>query len=225
MSISKRERMLIVVVVLLALLGAYYLYYLKPCLDDINELNADIAAKELQLATNEQQKKQLDQIDADIADLDEQLALFGGSVAQTFDQPPVLVYLTDTVRECGAAKGAINFREPEQVGQIERCTIIVAMTATYDGLKKVLDALQDAPYLIRVTQLTVVIPTAQDIANATTTDDGSATDPATTQIPEFVPEVLNVTLTLDFFSLSGEIPEDATYAFDTVRQYGGDIFY
>jgi hypothetical protein len=37
--------------------------------------------------------------------------------------------------------------------------------------------------------------------------------------------VVNVQLDLDFFSLSGSIPANTTYSFETGRQYGGDIFY
>jgi hypothetical protein len=40
-----------------------------------------------------------------------------------------------------------------------------------------------------------------------------------------VPDVVNVQLDLDFFSLSGSIPANTTYSFETGRQYGGDIFY
>jgi Tfp pilus assembly protein PilO len=233
MSISKREKILIIVVVLLALIGAYYLYYLKPCLDDIKELNAEIAGTETQISISETQKKQIEKIEAEIADVDEQLSLFGGSVAQVFDQPPVLVYLSDTVKACGAAKATINFNEPEQIGQIERCTITIMMISTYDQLKRVLDAFANAPYLIRLTQLRVVLSSAQETLGGTTGEDetiGDAqTDPATTpeadQTVQPAPQLLNVTITLDFFSLSGDIPEDATYVFDTERQFGGDIFY
>lgn len=233
MNISKREKILIFAVVLLALIGGYYLYYLKPCLDEIQTLNADIADKQLQLSASVQEQSQLDQLEAKIADADEQLALFGGSIAQTFDQPPVLVYISETV-STRAQKGAIYFEQPIQIGQIERCAITVTMTVTYAGLKTVLNAFSDAPYLIRVTQLYAEIATsdamtdtAMNVAGTTGTDSttGTLTGTEPPQPTPPVNEVLEVKLVLDFYSLSGEIPEGTTYTFDTTSQYGGDIFY
>jgi Tfp pilus assembly protein PilO len=167
MNISKREKALIIIVILLALFGAYYLYYLKPNMDNIHTLKAEIENKKIEAAANEQQKARVGQLNAQIADVNEQIALFGDSIAQAFDQPPILVYLSDTVG-LYAQKASISFMQPEQVGEIERCTITIAMVSTYDGLKQVLAAFADAPYLLRVTGLSAAPPKAPD----TTEDTG-----------------------------------------------------
>lgn len=240
MSISKRERILIIVVVLLALLGAYYLYYLKPSIDEVDILNSDIENLKLQKSAHDQQKAQAEQLKSQIAALDEQLALYGDGISHSFDQPPVLVYLSNLINT-HADKNMIQFDTTGQTGPIERYVITVTMTATYDGLRQVLDALEDAPYLIRVSGMSISTEaqtTGTDTgAGAETggTDTGTAASPDT--LPDTSPDIVSpqpsspsskgvsVTLTADFYCISGAIPEDSPYEFDTDREYGGDIFY
>lgn len=226
MTISKREKILILIVVLLALFGAYYLYYLKPCIDDIQSLKLDNESKELQLSADEMQQSQLVLMQSKVDDIDTQLASYG-DFAQAFDQPPVLVYISDTV-QAAAQKGSISFMQPEQIGQIARCAITITMSCTYDGLKKILEDFSGAPYLLRVTQLSAVIPVADptstnagnDTATNSTNTEGDTA--SATSVP--TPGVLNITMVLDFYSLAGEIPEDTVYAFNNNDQHDADIF-
>ena len=235
MSISKRERILIIVVVLLALLGAYYLYYLKPNMDEVSELNSDIENLQLQKSAHDQQTTQAELLKSQIEDMDEQLALYGDSIAHSFDQPPVLVYLSDTINTY-ASKNLIQFDMTQQTGPIERYVITITMTATYDGLKQVLSALEDSPYLIRISGMSIstdtqitVMGTETDTEETESTDTAAGSDISSDTTNQQVPisslKSIAVTLTADFYCLAGEIPEDAAYEFDTDRQYGGDIFY
>lgn len=238
MSISKRERMLLIIVALLALFGAYYLLYLKPCTDEIKELNSDIETKELQVFANEQQKNSTEQLQKEIDSMDEQLEEYGDSAAYSFDQPPVLVYLSKTVGDY-AVKNSIEFKRTEQTGVVERYEISIEMTGTYDEFKKVLNALEKAPYMIRISGLMIETPlldtsTQTDTAESTDANADNDTDKDTpTDTGTDVQEAMNLsskkqiiaTMTLDYYCLPGEIPPDTEYTFDTARQYGGDIFY
>ncbi len=238
MSISKRERMLLIIVALLALFGAYYLLYLKPCMDEIKELNSDIETKELQVFANEQQKNNAEKLQQEIDSMDEQLAQYGDSAAYSFDQPPVLVYLSKTVSD-HAVKNSIEFKRTEQTGMIERYQINIEMMGTYDEFKKVLKALEKAPYMIRISGLMIETPLL-DISIQTTAGDGTDTNAGNdtgkdtpTDTGTDVQEAMNfslkkqivATMMLDYYCLPGIIPSDTVYTFDTARQYGGDIFY
>jgi|GEM_PF-1924673 hypothetical protein len=244
MSISKRERILLVIVALLALFGAYYLLYLKPCLDEISALNSDNETKVLQVYANGQQITRARQLEEDIAGLDEQLALYGDSTAHSFDQPPVLVYLSDTISDCAADKNTIRFERTGQTGPIERYIVTISMVASYDELKRVIAAFEEAPYMLRISGLTVSTDaqvalidlgggtgtdgstdTAGDTTGDTPTDADTTQDSETTLVDITSLKEIAVTMTLDFYCLSGEISEDTVYTFDGARQYGGDIFY
>lgn len=235
MSISKREKILIIIVVLLALVGVYYLYYLKPTIEEINTLGDDNQTKELQLSVNEQKEDRIEQLEAENAEIMEQLAQYGDSIAQAFDQPPILVYLSDTLTDANAQKGTITFEYPELIGQIEHCAITIMLVSTYDDLKVVLDQFANAPYLIRVSSMRIehyveeVLAEdtgAGDTANGTAEGDTTAAaNPETGETAEPLPPLIGTTLILDFYCLAGDIPEGTVYHFDAGSEFGGDIFY
>lgn len=238
MSISKRERILLIIVALFALFGAYYLLYLKPCTDEIKELNSNIETKELQVYANEQQKNSAERLQEDIDGMDEQLAQYGDSAAYSFDQPPILVFLSKTIDD-NACKNLIGFNRTEQIGMVQRYEIKIVMTGTYASFKQVLSALEKAPYMMRISGLMIdtdVQATPVGTDTQTDTDESAEADTDNGTAPEAVttaPETVNlssnkqimVTMSLDYYCLPGEIPADTVYTFDTVRQYGGDIFY
>ncbi len=253
MSISKRERTLLIIVALLALFGAYYLLYLKPCTDDIKELNAEIETKELQVFANNQQKSKATQFQQDIDEINAQLKSYGENAAHQFDQPPVLEYLSKTVNDYGL-KNVIAFSRTDQTGAIERYEIAITMITNYDGLKGLLSALEKAPYLLRISALEIdtggertllntdtAADTDEDTNSDTPADAGTdetadtvettGTDTAATDGTQNITvdiaseKQVTVKMTLDFYCLSDEIPADTVYAFDNGRQFGGDIFY
>jgi len=238
MSISKRERILIFAVIIIAAIGAYYMLYLKPCLDDISALNADVTVLQQEKDDAALQNAQSAQLLEDIAKMETDLALYGDTITHTFDQPPVLVYLSDTVNTY-ADKSTIDFERTEQTeeaGLIQRYTITVRMVATYDGLKQLIAALEDAPYLMRISELSlstdIEVPVVNQEETADTGDDAgtdttASTDTASseTQVDASLYKLIGVEMTLDFYCLSEPLSDDAIYSFDTPRQYGGDIFY
>ena len=237
MSISKRERVLIFAVIVLAVIGAYYMLYLKPCLDDISALNADVTVLQQEKVAAGQQKAQSEQLLTEISGMDEQLLQYGDSITHTFDQPSVLVYLSDTVGTY-ATKNTIDFAQTEQTGLIQRYEITVRMVTTYDGLKQVIAAFEDAPYLMRISELSLSTDVEITLINpdeTTDTGDGTGTDTGTpddtvtipngTQVDASLLEWIGIEMTLDFYCLSEPLSDDTIYSFDTPRQYGGDIFY
>jgi len=64
MSMTKREKILIVIVLILAVFFVYYMYLLKPRLDESEALKLDIENKKQLIATNEQMQKNVHEIEA-----------------------------------------------------------------------------------------------------------------------------------------------------------------
>jgi Tfp pilus assembly protein PilO len=233
MNISKREKTLLIIVFVLALIGGYYMFYLKPCIEDIRSTNTEIETLEMQKSASEQQNAQAENLQAQVNEMGAQLTLYGDSVTHTFDQPAVLSYLSSKLGQYAVVAG-IQFDRATTTDIIEQYEITVAMVTTYDQLKQALDTLEESPYLIRISQLTIASAASDTSAEedtaaegtevtATTTEGTIAPDTAAPSAADL--KLLAISMKLDFYCLSEPIPEDEIYSFDTPRQYGGDIFY
>ena len=235
MSISKREKTLIIIVLALAVVCVYYIFFLKPYMDQIGDLNIERTTKSIEVGSGEQTSGQIATLENQIAVLKDDIGAYSENIAQGFDQPPVLVYLEETVDK-SAKKMMFAFGRIKQVGQMNICPVTVTMVSSYEGLKEILDELASETMVIRVTSLDVMRSEgAEDPADEDEVYDPSA-DPAETGGSDTqyqtlndslgVDDPLDVTLTLEIYSLGGEIPADTVYTFDEDNHmYGGDIFY
>ncbi len=231
MSLSKREKVLLIIVALLALIALYYMFYLKPCIDDINATNSEADTLKLELSALDQTNAHAVDLQAQIDSMDQELTLYGGEITHTLDQPALLVYLSETVGDY-ATKNGIIFAYDKQIGSVQHYTISIGMVTTYDQLNGLLAAIENSPYLLRVSYLNITLPNNIVIENDGTDTEGSSTDTtAETSTQSIIPadqsglKLINVELHLDFYCLSNPIPEDEDYTFDSPHQYGGDIFY
>ncbi|MDD5018645.1 MAG: hypothetical protein PHO15_11175 [Eubacteriales bacterium] len=224
MNMTKREKTLVFFVLILAVVGAYYLLFLKPYLEDMSDILVEKANKEILVTTNDQQEQKVKLLEDDIAALETELADYSGGISQGFDHPPVLVYLEETVNEY-AQKVMFYFDDVSEFGQMEVCPVTVTMSGTYEGMKSILEAFSDSEYFIKVTSLSAVCSSTIQAAQTDEVYDPSQTEEPAPEIP-VASDTLDITLTLEFYSMAGDIPEDKTYEFDDVSfQYGGDIFY
>ena len=227
MNISKREKRLIVIVLVLAIIFVYYIYFLKPYFDDMNELATEKTNKQILIDTNNQQLNTIKQLDKDIAEKENQLEDYSVNLSQGFDQPPVLVYLEKIITE-NAQKVMFMFNDVSKFEQLEICPITIIMTSTYDNLKIILEEISDGEYFFKVTSLDAIVVQAIPVEvtyQVFDPDLGENIEITSMQAPKNS-GMLDVTLSLEYYSNSGEIPSDTTYTFDDVSyEYGGDIFF
>ena len=214
MSISKREKILIVIFFLIASICLYYFFFLKPHMEEMSTLNENISEYETQVITNKQlyhNKNALaEQMDTQQTQLDE----LSKGITRGFDQPPLLVYLDDTVKEYGT-KITYLFSEVRQSGELYVCPVTVTLTADYNGIKDILKTLAEGEYFVKVTGL-LITAFDQPVVEVLDEDDE-------TVVPEQGRE-LSVTLHLEFYSLIGDIPPDTTYTFSDGYRFGTDVF-
>ncbi|MBT3318908.1 MAG: hypothetical protein HN389_03940 [Clostridia bacterium] len=254
MKISKRERTLIFIVLILAAVGAYYLLFLKPYMTEINELNIEKANSEIQVETYAQLKTNVDALDVQIEEKEAEIIEYSKNISTGFDQPPVLVYLEDTVGMY-AQKKMFVFGMADYMGQMTISPVIITMVTTYDGLTGFIDEVTQNDYIVNVTQIEARIveqaadpdeqvgEEAVEEAPIDAGDDGEADDAAEPVMQEVTPEVieyisegielvansdqlLEVSITLEIYTMAGDVPSDTVYIFDNNDYiYGGDIFY
>lgn len=218
MTISKRERTLIVIVAILAVICLYYVFFLKPHLDEMQQVNSSISDNEALIYAREQQKVIIQNLDGTIVENEQKAANMSAGITQGFDQPPVLVYLKKTISD-NANKLMFTFGNLSQAGQMVVCPVSITMTSSYEGIKNILAELNNDQYFIKVTALSIM---AGADSAAATVPVADGTLPA--EIITAPNNLLEVKLDVEFYSFSVPLPEDTAYSFGDGYQYGGDIF-
>lgn len=229
MKLSKREKILLIVVTIILCAVAYFFLYFQPTMDEINTLNSQNINDQSTINSNLLLKSRLDAAIQGISESEAMLAEFSDKITSAFDQPDVLVYLYRTMNDYGT-KIMISFNGSGDLGHIKYCNIQVSMNCTYEGLKGILKEFVNSEYIIKVTQLTAL--NAPELGGTDTasgegeTDDGSFADNFETPITETDDNLLSIGMTIEIYNTGDEIPPDRPYDFtDGAVQYGGDIFH
>lgn len=184
MNISKRERTLITIVLILAVIAAYYVFFLKPYIDDFGELSSQRTTKSVDLETKTMQQAQVDKLDEQIAGLTEEIESTIANIPQGFDQPPMLVYLEETVNT-HAQKIAFTFKHPEMDGQMTITPVTISMYSSYDGLKAILQEFSSGKYVIRVTGMRAgIVVDSFDRPEVPAVQDDDTAEPAQDESPQ-----------------------------------------
>ena len=236
MSMSKREKTLVSFVLILALVCAYYIFFLKPHLEEMNSLLVDQSSKEMLVLTYNEQASRLNQINDEISQNEALVASYGDLISQGHDQPPMLVYLEETVN-AHAEKVMFAFNDIKTYGQLEAIPVTATMICSYDGLKALLSALSENEYFIKVTQLNVDYSSIFEPVDQDATDDGTGGDTTADTAADAAANTeetsglvvvgynLNVKMEFEVYNLAGDIPPDTEYTFDDdFTEFGGDIF-
>lgn len=224
MKLSKREKVLIIMVLIIMSALAYIFLFLTPHLDEIKEIDSQNITNEGIIQTNKVLKQRVIEITEQLAEDKKLLAEFGEGIKSTFDQPPVLVYLYETIKSRQCDKLMIYFVGSGVLGQVKYFTVTVTMKGKYDDLKNVLKDFSESDYFIKVINLSAELKVKESNEDETT-DDPSFTDNFSE--PEVVmDDRLDISMDLEFYYIGDEIPPDTIYDFlDGAIQYGGDIFH
>ena len=219
MTMTKREKILVSIVLVMAVVCVYFLFFLKPNMDEFRLLSSDITDKEMVSSTVQQQKQIITSMDKAIEENEARIKELSGGISTGFDQPAVLVYLEKTVNE-HATKVTFMFNNMRQTGQLYVCPVSISMVSSFDGLKALMTAFNDSPYFIKVVAVNVTKPEQQIIPAA---EEGETETPVLSS-PVAATDEMNITLDVEFYGQSGTVEAGKTYDFAEGYQYGGDIF-
>jgi Tfp pilus assembly protein PilO len=221
MNMTKRERVLVSVVLFLAVICLYYIFLLKPHMDQMRTLNDDISSQELLVSNGQQQLQIINALNKSIAENEEKLSSINTQIAIGMDQPAILVFLNETVN-MHAKKVSFTFGEPQQVGQLDVFPVTITMISDYEGIKNTLAAFNDGAYLIKVVSLNISVEAPNEAEAELQTDEEQAVQ--TAPQPTSIFTNLNATLSVEFYSQLGDLPVGGSHEFAEGYQYGGDIF-
>ncbi|HEX3073123.1 MAG TPA: hypothetical protein VHP30_05880 [Ignavibacteriales bacterium] len=217
---------MIIIVLILAVFVVYYMFFLKPNIEELTALNNANDGKRISVSTNEQIQQNIGLIEDKIAEDKQLIAKFGDTVLSQFDQPDALVYLYNVISKYGQ-KITFNFQEATDTGNIKVNVVTVTLNAKYDGLKSIVKSLNEGDYYVKVTGINATSDIPIDEPAVQTVEGASeAVQPISAPTaPPVQDDILNVTMTLEFYNFGGEIPPDKEYPFSGGASYGGDIFF
>lgn len=247
MKLSKRETVLLAIAVI-ALAGfLYYNYFYKPYETKATMLETSINDHRQQLNREKLEKAQLDAQAAQIEQLTSELEGQIGSIPVGVDEARLLVFLEECLTGSGGAEQLSTNRniqfipETQSLGycQISRAT--VTLSTSYDNLLTILKTLEEAPYRNRILNMTVTSKVNdQDLKPVDTIDEpepgddetddepGDEPDDGETEAviePEMVrPYLLEVHLSIEFFSFPGPVDPNAEYPFMDGVYSNPDLF-
>ncbi len=223
MTMTKREKILIIIVLIMAVLCVYYIYFFQPNIKELEDLAAERTNKEMSLATNEQMKSSLDLIIMNIADSESQILELGNNISSGFDQPAVLVYLHETIGK-RAQKGTFEFEAPTDVGQLKVTRVRATMKCTYEILKSILKSLSEGEYFVKVVELDVSLAIAVE-PDVTSDEVEEQSESEVNEDAAAQEGMLNINLIMEFYNIGSDVPAGRAYPFSNGYTYGGNIFF
>jgi hypothetical protein len=224
---TKREKILISVVLILAVLCVFFIYFLQPCLNEINNIKTDMVTKGIDVSNKQQMESRLVDLDKQISEGENKIISYGSGITTGFDQPSILVYLKETITKYGE-KIMYTFTDISPLGQLQVCPVTINMTGTYSGIKSILSELGAGKYLVKVTGLEAYYHVFQteDAGTEQDTSGKKAASPTPAPSADTPKNILDIILHLEFYNYPGDVPPDTSYPFaPDSMQYGGDIFF
>lgn len=219
MTMTKRERTLVLILLVLIVICAYWLLFLSPYIEDMKVIIAQTEGKQTELYNKSQQQLKYNELLESLSDKQQQVADLSAGITQGYDQPAILVYLEKTVKE-HADKQTFSFGETRQTGLMVACPVTVTMRSSYDGLKNVLSSLADGEFFVKVTGIGAQQGAQEEVTTTETAEDGETVSSTTTKPSD----KLDISLSLEFYCLAGDIQADKAYPFDSGHDFGGDVF-
>ncbi len=203
MSLSKREKMLILIGLMFATLSLYYFFFLQPHMNAMDDLNKEIADKDTELKSIQQMHLSGAALEKRITEDLEIINQLSGGISKGNDQPPLIVFLENSIGP-HATKGTFLFDKVHQSGHLFVAPVTITVTGSYSGLKNILSTFANQKYFIKITGLSI----SYNAKNAEFTDNEDADE-----VLIKASDKLDIKINAEVYSLASEIPSDTVYEF------------
>lgn len=218
MNISKREKVLIVIALIFAVFCMYFFFYLKPHTEAMEELNKKIADCDTNLKASQQMQDSNAKLEKKISEDMVVIERLSGAIAKGNDQPPLLVFLEETVKP-HATKGTFLFGNVTQSGYLFISPVTITLTGDYKGVKNILSAFAGEQHFVKVTGLSIF----SDIREVSLDEREDAQNERSSP-KEQTAESLEIKIDIEVYSIAGDIPPGTEYTFAKDYRFGTDIF-
>jgi septal ring factor EnvC (AmiA/AmiB activator) len=223
MKLSRREKILLILVVVLALGAVYYFYFLTPFTKEMTQIQSDIAQKQTEFSTLNMQNGQLKLLDKQIDDLKTQNKELLDKIPTGFDQADLLNFIYDLTKS-KSDKTSYIFEQPVDYVKIDCQKATLTFNTNYGNLKEILNTLKTCRFNNRIV-LMVATTKEQEAAKPSDNEgDGKSEDGEETADTGNPAYTLNVVLTVEFYNIKGDIPADKKYDFGNGSKGKSNLF-
>lgn len=139
MKISKRETILIVSIIFLISAAAYYIYFLTPTIEEIDDLAIAIEQKQLKILSMQTAIDQIDNVKNEIAELEAELEKQSENIPRGISQPIQLVSVSNIMNsKCDYL--IIGFNPgAEEYENYQKNIVDMSFATTYEELLLILE--------------------------------------------------------------------------------------
>lgn len=198
MTLSRREKIMIIGGLILVSLTAYIFYFFMPYQSGISDATKRLNGAKSQIGLLNTKKTMSAQLKNEIASLSDELKGSGSAIPTGVDHASILLYLQG-LTDGRAEKVAIAIpKEPELQNGFLLQAVTVDFQTSYSEMLQIIGGLKENKLYNRVTFINAAYtpPAAQDTANGTTV-------PEATEAPSLTAgsNVINVHIELNFYAL------------------------
>lgn len=227
-SLSRKEIILLVLLLVVISGAIYYYYFYRPIQSDIMDIDTEITQNQMELDSLNAKQLSITKAEEQIIALQEGLDDSLTDIPTGVDEPELLVFIEETLM--GLAEDiTVSFEASPEMNEYYQVKLVtLTITTTYDNLKAVLAAFENAPYRNMVTNMSAAYTAAAESVGPTSNPDyeagrdtvaeelygsGTAADTQEEQA-EGDDMTLRTQLNIEFISFVGEL-EQKDYPFMT----------
>lgn len=205
---SKREKILIAFALTAILAFVYFNYFLTPVQKQTQELRTALEDNRLRAKEMEAYQKKIDEMSAELAEVDEKSREEIAKIPDELDQAELLMELDRITEDSGRIEGVI-FDLVDERTYYMAVPIILEVYCTYRQMYHMIDELEQSEYLNLIREIRVDAMTAPE-------DPDPADGPG---------KKLDMILTLDFIGLDVNEIVPGEYAFIDDGEYGNEELF
>ena len=209
MTLTKREKFLIVFGLIVVTVAVYVMYFLMPYLQNTSDAKQRLTSAQSRLNVLNMQASKIGSMKDSIAELESNLKEKGATVATGIDHAKILLYLENLVK--GRAKG-ISIQAPadqEQAGKFQTQHIAIDFHTSWKEYVAIMDDLKNNELYNQVAYIQAEYrkPESQQAPVTTSPESTTPADATATPAPAALPDnqVIYVHLELVFYAF--ELPE------------------
>ncbi|MEX1377331.1 MAG: hypothetical protein AB1Z23_07620 [Eubacteriales bacterium] len=140
MKINKKEGILIVLVLFVITFAAYYVYFLTPTLDSINNSKISIEQKNIQIISMQGQIAQIGTLNQQIEELKNEIASKNENIPRGVSEPLQLVEITNILNDNGATLVVVFNNSVEEYENFQKNKVDINFSTDYEHLLYILDS-------------------------------------------------------------------------------------
>jgi|GEM_PF-6078522 len=234
-GLSKKEIILLVVLLVVIIIALYYYYFYRPMQEDMAALNSEIQQNQTKLDDLNTKQQTIARAEEEILRLQSGLNDSLSDIPTGIDEPELLVFIEDSVRGLSEDVTIAFNATPELTEYYQIKTVVVTLSTTYDHLKTILSAFENAPcrnvimdfsaaYLAAEDSMGPVTDPSYEPGRDTVAEELYGSEQAQSQQQQQKSEMtLRVKMNVEFISFVGEIPQK-NYPFMTGTYYNPELF-